>query len=103
MAENGIALIHEGVSYEDCTVYLSGNAYYDCRFVRCTLVIRECGVPALVGCYFECCNWHIDMLVSDHTMWESFTKLMVGMVQQSLPRAFAREGEGSVQQEKPPQ
>ena len=99
MAETGIALIHENQSYEDCTVYLSGNAYYGCRFIRCTLVVRDCGVPALVGCYFECCNWHIDMLVSDHTVWETFSELMVDMIQKSLPRAFVKEGEGTLQQD----
>lgn len=86
-----ISLVHEGKTFADATVYLSGNSYYDCKFYRCTFVVREGGIPAMVGCHIECCVWHFDLLVSDHHAWESFVRIMVPLVQQSLPRAFTQQ------------
>lgn len=91
-----INLIHEGKVFEDCTVYLTGNAFYDCKFYRCTFVIREGGIPAMVGCHIECCVWHIDLMFSDHRNWDSFVRIMVPLVEQSLPRALTDQpGEGT--------
>lgn len=85
-----INLVHEEKVFSDCTVYLTGNSYYDCKFYRCTFVVREGGIPAMVGCHIECCVWHLDLLVSDHRTWDSFVRIMVPLVQQSLPQAFAQ-------------
>ena len=90
-----IALVHEEKVFSDCVVYLTVNSFYGCKFYRCTFVIREGGIPAMVGCHIECCVWHIDILVSDHRAWESFVRMMVPLVQQSLPRAFT-EGQSQV-------
>lgn len=84
-----VTLVHEGRQFKNETVYLSGNSFYDCRFFRCTLVIREGGIANLVGCTFECCNWHLDMLITDHRRWESFLKTMGALIGDSLPRAYA--------------
>lgn len=89
-----INLIQEGCEFKNATVYMSGNAFYDCRFFRCTLVVREGGIPELVGCTFECCIWHLDVLVNDHRMWESFAKAMFPLIRDSLPRAFVEGGGG---------
>ncbi len=94
-----IHLVHEGQVFQDCTVYMSGNAFYDCKFFRCTLVVRESGIPALVGCTLQCCTWHLDFLVSDHRAWENFMKVMAPVVRDSLPRAFVEPRVG--EQEKP--
>lgn len=82
-------LVHEGREFSNETVYLSGNSFYDCRFFRCTLVVREGGIPNLVGCTFDCCNWHIDVLITDHRRWDSFLKTVAPLIRDSLPRAYA--------------
>lgn len=83
-----INLVHEGCSFRNTTVYMSGNVFYDCKFFRCTLVVREGGIPSMVGCTVECCIWHLDLLVNDHHHWDSFLKVMGPLVRDSLPRAF---------------
>jgi hypothetical protein len=57
---------HEGVTFKDQTVYISGQAFVRCHFIGCTLVLRET-VRYLEGCTFERCNWHVDWVL----MWGS--------------------------------
>ena len=57
---------HEGVTFQNQTVYISGQAFVRCNFVACTLVLRET-VYYLEGCTFERCNWHVDWVL----MWGS--------------------------------
>jgi hypothetical protein len=57
---------HDGVTFKDQTIYLSGQAFVRCRFIGCTLVLRET-VKYLEGCTFERCNWHVDWVL----MWGS--------------------------------
>jgi hypothetical protein len=57
---------HEGVTFKDQTVYISGQAFVRCHFIGCTLVLRET-VKYLEGCTFERCNWHVDWVL----MWGS--------------------------------
>jgi hypothetical protein len=57
---------HEGVTFKDQTVYVSGQAFVRCHFIGCTLVLRET-VKYLEGCTFERCNWHVDWVL----MWGS--------------------------------
>jgi hypothetical protein len=57
---------HEGVTFQDQTVYISGQAFIRCKFVACTLVLRET-VYYLEGCTFDRCNWHVDRVL----MWGS--------------------------------
>ena len=57
---------HEGVTFKDQTVYVSGQAFVRCHFIGCTLVLRET-VKYLEGCTFERCNWHVDWVM----MWGS--------------------------------
>ena len=54
---------HEGETFQNQTVYISGQAFIRCKFVACTLVLRE-SVYHLEGCTFERCNWHIDCLLT---------------------------------------
>jgi hypothetical protein len=86
---NVTTLVHEGRQFKNETVYMTGNSFYDCKFLRCTLVIREGGISNLVGCTFECCNWHIDILITDHHRWDSFLKTMAPLIRGSVPRSFA--------------
>ena len=57
---------HEGETFINQTVYISGQAFIRCNFVACTLVLRET-VYHLEACGFERCNWHVDWVL----MWGS--------------------------------
>jgi hypothetical protein len=84
---------HEGETFLNQTVYISGQAFIRCNFVACTLVLRET-VYHLEGCTFERCNWHVDWVL----MWGSpeslrEIKALVSMIeqaqQQQLPEQVA--------------
>ena len=55
---------HEGVTFRNQTVYISGQAFIRCHFDACTLVLRET-IYHLDGCTFARCNWHVDRVL----MW----------------------------------
>jgi hypothetical protein len=55
---------HEGQTFTNQTIYVSGNAFINCTFSACTLVLRE-PVYHLEGCVYDRCNWHIDRVL----MW----------------------------------
>src|SRR6476619_657107 len=89
---------HEGETFLNQTVYISGQAFIRCNFVACTLVLRET-VYHLEGCTFERCNWHVDWVL----MWGSpeslrEIKALVSMIeqaqQQQLPGDQAAGGSG---------
>ena len=74
---------HEGETFHNQTVYISGQAFIRCQFIACTLVLRET-VYHLEGCVFERCNWHVDWVL----MWGSpeslrEIKALVSMIEQS--------------------
>src|SRR6266699_4980479 len=74
---------HEGETFINQTVYISGQAFIRCSFVACTLVLRET-VYHLEGCAFERCNWHVDWVL----MWGSpeslrEIKALVSMIEQA--------------------
>jgi hypothetical protein len=74
---------HEGVRFQNQTVYISGQAFVRCSFVACTLVLRET-VYYMEGCTFERCNWHVDWVL----MWGSpeslrEIKVLVSLIEQS--------------------
>ena len=74
---------HEGETFRNQTVYISGQAFIRCNFVACTLVLRET-VYHLEGCSFERCNWHVDWVL----MWGSpesirEIKALVTMIEQA--------------------
>jgi hypothetical protein len=74
---------HEGETFINQTVYISGQAFVRCTFVACTLILRET-VYHLEGCTFERCNWHVDWVL----MWGSpesvrEIKALVGLIEQA--------------------
>ena len=74
---------HEGETFRNQTVYISGQAFIRCTFTACTLVLRET-VYHLEGCSFERCNWHVDWVL----MWGSpeslrEIKALVSMIEQA--------------------
>jgi hypothetical protein len=80
---------HEGVRFQNQTVYISGQAFVRCSFVACTLVLRET-VYYMEGCTFERCNWHVDWVL----MWGSpeslrEVKVLVSLIEQSQQQQAA--------------
>lgn len=80
---------HENQNFENQTVYISGQAFIDCTFTGCTLVLRET-VYHLERCRFERCNWHVDWVLlwgSPESLRE--IKALVNMIEQAQPPAEA--------------
>ncbi|HEX8323633.1 MAG TPA: hypothetical protein VF595_06935 [Tepidisphaeraceae bacterium] len=74
---------HEGESFANQTVYISGQAFIGCSFTACTLVLRET-VYHLDRCSFERCNWHVDWVL----LWGSpesikEIKALIAMIEQA--------------------
>ena len=91
---------HEGVTFQNQTIYISGQAFIRCSFTACTLILRET-LYHLDNCTFERCNWHVDWVL----LWGSGESLaeikaLVNMIEQAqaqfLPQAeaAARTGNG---------
>src|SRR5881397_1476043 len=75
---------HEGETFLNQTVYISGQAFIRCNFVACTLVLRET-VYHLEDCSFDRCNWHVDCVL----LWGSpdsvrELKAVVGLLEEGL-------------------
>ena len=88
---------HEGETFRNQTVYISGQAFIRCNFVACTLVLRET-VYHLEGCSFERCNWHVDWVL----LWggpESIReiKALVGMIEQAQVQSEQAQGAGGAE------
>jgi hypothetical protein len=82
---------HEGETFLNQTVYISGQAFIRCNFIACTLVLRET-VYHLEGCTFERCNWHVDWVL----MWGSpeslrEIKALVSMIEQAQQQQLPSE------------
>jgi hypothetical protein len=90
---------HEGVLFQNQTVYLSGQAFIRCTFTACTMVLRET-VYYLEGCTFDRCNWHVDRVL----MWGSPESLqeikalvaMIENVQQQQETSATQAGAANV-------
>lgn len=73
---------HENETFQNQTVYLSGQAFIGCKFIACTLILREL-LCHLDNCGFDRCNWHIDRMV----MWGNpdglrEIKTVIGLIEQ---------------------
>ena len=80
---------HENESFVNQTVYIGGQAFVNCTFIGCTLVLRET-FHLLERCSFVRCNWHVDWVL----MWGSpeslrEIKALVGMIEQAQQQAMA--------------
>src|SRR5882724_10142624 len=74
---------HENETFQNQTVYISGQAFINCTFIACTLILRET-VYHLQNCTFERCNWHVDWVL----MWGSpesvrEIKALVNLIEQA--------------------
>ncbi|HEY1683416.1 MAG TPA: hypothetical protein VGG19_01520 [Tepidisphaeraceae bacterium] len=91
---------HDGETFTNQTVYISGQAFIRCKFTACTLVLRDGARYHLEGCSFERCNWHVDWVL----LWGSSESLaeikaLVNMIEQAqaqfLPQAEAAAKTGN--------
>jgi hypothetical protein len=78
---------HENQTFTNQTVYISGQAFINCTFTACTLILRET-IYHLQNCSFERCNWHVDWVL----MWGSpeslrEIKALVGLIEQAQEQA----------------
>ena len=92
---------HEGETFTNQTVYISGQAFINCTFVACTLILRET-VYHLQSCTFERCNWHVDWVL----MWGSpesirEIKALVSMIEQAQQQALAAGNLGAAPAPRP--
>src|SRR5580765_4770856 len=74
---------HENQTFLNQTVYISGQAFINCTFTACTLILRET-IYHLQNCTFERCNWHVDWVL----MWGSVEsvreiKALVNLIEQA--------------------
>jgi hypothetical protein len=88
---------HENQTFLNQTVYISGQAFINCTFTACTLILRET-IYHLQNCTFERCNWHVDWVL----MWGSpeslrEIKALVGLIEQAQAQQAQQEG-GSIEQ-----
>jgi hypothetical protein len=88
---------HEGVTFQNQTIYISGQAFVRCNFVACTLVLRETTYH-LEQCTFERCNWHVNWML----LWGSRESLadikaLVSLIEQSQQQLGAAEQAGGSQ------
>jgi hypothetical protein len=84
---------HEGQTFANQTIYISGQAFINCTFSGCTLVLRE-ALYHMEGCTFERCNWHIDRVL----MWGNMDairelKSLVTMVENALDQHIKATGQ----------
>jgi len=83
---------HENETFVNQTVYISGQAFINCTFTACTLVLRET-IYHLERCSFERCNWHVDWVL----MWGSpesirEIKALVSMIESAQAQTVPPEG-----------
>ncbi len=90
---------HEGETFQNETVYISGQAFVRCSFIACTLVLRE-SVYYMDSCSFDRCNWHIDAVLP----WGSrealaAVQVIIDLVRQGQANLPAEDGEGDAGQQ----
>jgi hypothetical protein len=86
---------HENETFENQTVYISGQAFIGCTFRACTLVLRET-LYHVENCSFDRCNWHVDW----ELMWgapESLREIkgLIKMIEDAQPNQPTQAGGGT--------
>ena len=51
--------------FEDQVIYLTGHAYYNCAFERCTFVLASGCDFQVIGCAWSACALHLDYIIHD--------------------------------------
>lgn len=60
----GTVLIHRDEEHVGQTIYGSGHAYLNCKFIGCTIYVREANFR-FEECGFAACVLHLDVLMVD--------------------------------------
>ena len=68
-------------------IYAGGNAYTECVFMRCTIVLRDNSV--FQRCTFEACIYHLDIIIHDQEKYDFLVGFLQSIVKSSLPVAVA--------------
>jgi hypothetical protein len=80
-----VLLRHDNIAFEDEVVLVTGHAYFNCVFTRCTLIVRSLSDTHLENCRFNGCVWHLDVLVYDVDAWTQFQQNAMKWISESLP------------------
>ncbi|MGD9720940.1 MAG: hypothetical protein AB7O59_02670 [Pirellulales bacterium] len=51
---------YQGQTFVDVREVVDGNRYVACTFLRCGIVYCGGGIPDIVGCNFDGCDWHFE-------------------------------------------
>lgn len=70
---------HRDIVFEDDIVYMTGHAFYNCVFKRCTLVFKGFPGPMLVGCSFGGCAIHIDCVLHEKTVGLGYLAMIAAL------------------------
>ncbi len=93
---------HDSVIFEDQTVYLSGNAYLNCEFRRCVLVVIGAPNTALNKCTFSACIWHLNTLLHDESQVTELIRLLNDIAMKCIPRDSREAPEATHSNDVPP-
>jgi len=82
---------HENKTFEAQTLQISGHAYFNCKFINCTLIFTNVPV-VLQGCQFQNCNWslHYDILWGAPQTLNTIKKL-IEKIDQGTARDFSSD------------
>jgi hypothetical protein len=90
-----VLLRHDNIAFDDEMVLLTGHAYFNCVFTRCTLVVKSLGDTHLENCRFQGCVWHLDLLIFDVELWTQFQQTAMKWITESLPNVRQTPGNPS--------
>ena len=68
-------MLHDDLVIDDQVVYVTGHAYRNCKFNRCTFYIRDLNA-VFDHCTFAGCVWHLDMIVHDMQQVPALAQLL---------------------------
>lgn len=80
----GRLIRHEATVFEDAVVCLTGHAWHDCTFRRCTLIWR--GPPTVIDedCVMDSCTWIVDLTLASRDDAEELQR-MANAAAKTLP------------------
>ena len=68
-------MLHDDLVIDDQVVYVTGHAYRNCKFNRCTFFIRDLNA-VFEYCTFAGCVWHLDMIIHDRQQLPALAQLL---------------------------
>lgn len=68
-------MLHDDLVIDDQVVYVTGHAYRNCKFNRCTFYVRDL-MAVFDHCTFAGCVWHVDMIIHDPEQVPAISQLL---------------------------